>query len=144
MQGEVVRGKTAQPPAARPPQGRSPVADNPPTLEEVQAYFAERAAQGKPLEYVSAEEYYGDCETDGWTHGKDRKPIMNWKSFALGCDTYRRNRGDLTVAERLAEAEKKKQEKRARSQQGRDQPPVAKAGEAVPATPPAKGKYKKW
>lgn len=139
-----VRVKTAQPPAARPPQGRSPVADNPPTLEEVQAYFAERAAQGKPLEYVSAEEYYGDCETDGWTHGKDRKPIMNWKSFALGCDTYRRNRGDLTVAERLAEAEKKKQEKRARSQQGRDQPPAAKAGEAVPATPPAKGKYKKW
>lgn len=117
----TVRGKTQQPPAARPASGRTPVADNPPTLEEVQAYFYERAAQGKPLEYISAEEFYVSCETDGWTHGKDRKPIANWKSFALGCETYRRNHGDPSVAERQAEAEKQKQEKRAR-QQGRGQP----------------------
>jgi len=120
----------------------SPVADNPPTLDEVCAYFAEREAMGKPLEYITAEEYYSGCETDGWTHGKDRKPIMNWKTFALGCDTYRRNHGDMTVAERQQEAEKQKQEKSGRGQPQGSQP--TKQGEAVPATPPAKGKYKKW
>lgn len=72
----------------------APVADNPPSLDEICAYFAERAAQGKPLEYITAEEFYATCETDGWTRGKDRKPIMNWKTYAITCNQWRQNHGD--------------------------------------------------
>lgn len=100
----------------------SPVADNPPTLDEVCAYFAERESQGKPLLYITAEEFYATCETDGWTRGKDRKPIMNWKTYAITCNQWRQNHGDAPVSERRK----------------------PKQGEAVPATCPKEGKYKKW
>ena len=100
----------------------SPVADNPPTLDEVCAYFVERESQGKPLLYITAEEFYATCETDGWTRGKDRKPIMNWKTYAITCNQWRQNHGDAPVSERRK----------------------PKQGEAVPASAPKEGKYKKW
>lgn len=106
-----------------------PVSEQPPTQEEVSAYWQERAEQGKPLLYISAEEFYATCETDGWTHGKDRKPIMNWKTFALGCDTYRRNHGDRPVGARPSAAA-----------------PPPRSGEPVKAEPnkDGQGKYRKW
>ena len=106
-----------------------PVSEQPPTQEEVSAYWQERAEQGKPLLYISAEEFYATCETDGWTHGKDRKPIMNWKTFALGCDTYRRNHGDRPVGARPSAAA-----------------PQPRSGEPVKAEPnkDGQGKYRKW
>ena len=72
----------------------TPVADCPPTIEDVTAYFAERAAAGKPLELISPEEFYAMCETAGWTRGKNAQPIYNWKSYALQCDIWRRNHDD--------------------------------------------------
>ena len=80
----------------------TPVADCPPSLDDVIFYFAERRQQEKPLEYISPEEFYAMCETSGWTRGKNGQPIYNWKSYALQCDIWRQNHGDLTTAQRTA------------------------------------------
>lgn len=107
--------------SAAAPATRRPVADNPPTLSDIQAYFDERAAQGKAFELISAEEFLDICEVGGWTI-RNGQPILDWKAYLRQCEIWRQRHGDVP----------------------KGQPPAAKAGEAVPATPPAKGKYKKW
>jgi hypothetical protein len=74
-----------------------PVSSNPPSLEDVTAYFAERAAIDKALDYITPEEFYAMCETSGWTRGKNGQPIYNWKSYALQCSIYRKNHGSTAV-----------------------------------------------
>lgn len=110
-----------------------PVAKNPPTLEEIQAYMDERAQQGKPFVYVTAEGFLDACEQSGWTL-KDGKPIRDWRARLRTFETYRKEHGDRPVAQRG---------------QGRGQsvtPLVQpKPGDPVPATKPTRGKYKnKW
>lgn len=97
------------------------VADNPPTIEEIQAYFDERAAQGKPFVYVTPDSFYDACAQSGWRL-KDGKPMVDWRARVRTFENYRREKGDPPVS------------------QTRKQ----KSGEAVPATEPHKGKYKKW
>lgn len=103
----------------------SVVADNPPTLEEIQGYMDERAQQGKPFVYVTAESFLDACEQSGWRL-KDGKPMMDWRARMRTFENYRKEHGDRPVA------------------QGRVQV-QPKPGDPVGATPAAQGKYKnKW
>lgn len=111
---------------------KTEVADNPPTLADVQAYADERAQQGKPFLYVTPEEFFNTCEMDGWK--RKGKPLFNWKAYMLRFEQYRKDHGELTI------------EQRSHTQQG-GQPPTAppKPGDPVSATRPTKNKYKnKW
>lgn len=111
---------------------KTEVADNPPTLADVQAYADERAQQGKPFLYVTPEEFFNTCEMDGWK--RKGKPLFNWKAYMLRFEQYRKDHGELTI------------EQRSHTQQGA-QPPTAppKPGDPVNATRPTKNKYKnKW
>ena len=103
----------------------SAVADNPPTLEDIQAYMDERAQQGKPFVYVTAESFLDACEQSGWRL-KDGKPMMDWRARMRTFENYRKEHGDRPMV------------------QGTGQVLVApKPGDPVQATPTAKGKYKK-
>ena len=109
---------------------KSEVADNPPTLADVQTYADERAQQGKPFLYVTPEEFFNTCEMDGWK--RKGKPLFNWKAYMLRFEQYRKDHGEPTI------------EQRVHTQQGRVQV-QPKPGDPVGATPTAKGKYKnKW
>lgn len=120
-----------QKPAKSPQKSKNKpsVADNPPTLEEIQAYFYERAQQGKPFIYVTPDGFYDACCQSGWTL-KDGKPMIDWRARVRTFENFRKEHGDRPVAQR----------------QGRGQsvhPP--KAGDPVAATKPTAKKYnKKW
>ena len=103
----------------------SVVADNPPTLEEIQGYMDERAQQGKPFVYVTAESFLDACEQSGWRL-KDGKPMMDWRARMRTFENYRKEHGDRPVVQGRVQAQ-------------------PKPGDPVGATPTAKGKYKnKW
>jgi hypothetical protein len=102
------------------------VADNPPTIEEIQAYMDERAAQGKPFVYVTAEGFLDACEQSGWRL-KDGKPMIDWRARMRTFENYRKEHGDRPVGV------------------ARQQTQQPKVGEPVAATKPSRGKYKsKW
>lgn len=108
-----------------PKKKPTPVADCPPTLDDIQAYMDERAQQGKPFIYVTAEGFLDACEQSGWRL-KDGKPMMDWRARMRTFENYRKDHGDRPVA-----------------QQGATQQP--KPGDPVNATRPTKNKYKnKW
>ena len=46
----------------------------PPTLEQVQAYFAERKTSLNPVAF------HAHYEANGWVQGNAKKPIKNWKA----------------------------------------------------------------
>lgn len=103
---------------------RPTVADAPPTLEEIQAYFDERAQQGKPFVYVTAEGFYDACCQSGWTL-KDGKPIRDWRARCRTFENYRKERGDRPVGSKPAVPRR--------------------PGQAVPLTEVKPDKYKeKW
>lgn len=103
----------------------SAVADNPPTLEDIQAYMDERAQQGKPFVYVTAESFLDACEQSGWRL-KDGKPMMDWRARMRTFENYRKEHGDRPVVQGRVQAQ-------------------PKPGDPVGATPTASGKYKnKW
>jgi hypothetical protein len=77
-------------------QKRATVADNPPTLEEVQAYFDERTQQGKPFLYITPEGFYDACLQSGWAL-KDGKPMLDWKARVRTFEGYRKEHGDRPV-----------------------------------------------
>ena len=101
---------------------RPTVADAPPSLEEIQAYFDERAQQGKPFVYVTAEGFYDACCQSGWTL-KDGKPIRDWRARCRTFENYRKERGDRPVGSKPAAPRR--------------------PGQAVPLTDKDK-EYKKW
>ena len=102
----------------------SAVADNPPTLEDIQAYMDERAQQGKPFQYITAESFYDACCQSGWRL-KDGKPMMDWRARMRTFENYRKEHGDRPI--------------------GSQQRQAPKAGDPVPATKPRTGKYnRKW
>lgn len=76
----------------------SPVADCPPTLEDIQAYMDERAQQGKPFIYVTAEGFLDACEQSGWRL-KDGKPMMDWRARMRTFENYRKEHGDRPVVQ---------------------------------------------
>ena len=109
---------------------KSEVADNPPTLADVQAYADERAQQGKPFLYVTPEEFFNTCEMDGWK--RKGKPLFNWKAYMLRFEQYRKDHGEPTIEQRGQSAPRQPQT-------------IPKAGDPVQATKPTAKKYKdKW
>ena len=84
--------------AQKPKKGQklAPVADNPPTLEEVQAYFDERTQQGKPFLYITAEGFYDACCQSGWRL-KDGKPMIDWRARCRTFENFRKEHGDRPV-----------------------------------------------
>lgn len=84
--------------AQKPKKGQklAPVADNPPTLEEVQAYFDEREAQGKPFLYITAEGFYDACCQSGWRL-KDGKPMMDWRARCRTFENFRKEHCDRPI-----------------------------------------------
>lgn len=119
-----------QKPVKSPQRGKNKtsVADNPPTIEEIQAYMDERAAQGKPFIYVTAESFLDACEQSGWRL-KDGKPMIDWRARMRTFENYRKEHGDRPVSHSGGGV-------------AQTQP---KAGDPIAATPAAKGKYKnKW
>ena len=100
----------------------SVVADNPPTLEEIQGYMDERAQQGKPFVYVTAESFLDACEQSGWRL-KDGKPMMDWRARMRTFENYRKEHGDRPAGSK----------------------PVPRPGQAVPLHDVKPDKYKeKW
>lgn len=83
---------------------KSEVADNPPTLADVQAYADERAQQGKPFLYVTPEEFFNTCEMDGWK--RKGKPLFNWKAYMLRFEQYRKDHDEPTVEQRRRQEKK--------------------------------------
>lgn len=109
---------------------KSEVADNPPTLADVQAYADERAQQGKPFLYVTPEEFFNTCEMDGWK--RKGKPLYNWKAYMLRFEQYRKDHGEPTVEQRGQSAPRQPQT-------------IPKPGDPVAVTKPTGKKYKdKW
>ena len=109
---------------------KSEVADNPPTLADVQAYADERAQQGKPFLYVTPEEFFNTCEMDGWK--RKGKPLFNWKAYMLRFEQYRKDHGEPTIEQRGQSALRQPQT-------------IPKPGDPVAATKPTAKKYKdKW
>ena len=100
----------------------TPVADNPPTLDDVKAYMQESGELGRIFRHITAEEYYDEGCKNGWRQ-RGGQPLYDWKAQLRSFEAYRRNHGDPTVEQRLSSA---------------------KHCDAVPATPPSEGKYKKW
>ena len=109
-----------------PQKRKKSVADNPPTIEEIQAYFNERAQQGKPFVYVTPESFFDACEQSGWRL-KDGKPMISWQARVRTFENYRRERGDAPV-----------------SQSAQRVAGHTTSGDPVPATPTRNGKYDKW
>lgn len=63
----------------------------PPTIEEVRAYCLERKNNIDPVAFVN---YY---ETNGWTRGKNRIPIADWKACVR---TWEHNAGETAAPEK--------------------------------------------
>ena len=99
--------------AASTRKRKQTVADNPPTLEEVQAYFDERAQQGRPFIYVTPEGFYDACCQSGWTL-KDGKPMIDWRARVRTFENFRKEHGDKPAV------------------QGKGPSRAVKPGEAVP------------
>ena len=99
----------------------APVADNPPTIDEVKEYFAERARQGKPFLHVTPDTFFDACEQSGWRL-KDGKPMLDWRARVRTFENYRRDKGEPMVNSATR----------------------GKEGDPVPAKPPQRGKYRKW
>ena len=90
------KGKKDDSTATAQKKKKQTVADNPPTLEEVQAYFDERAQQGKPFVYVTPDGFYDACCQSGWTL-KDGKPMMDWRARVRTFENFRKEHGDKPI-----------------------------------------------
>ena len=129
-----------------------PVADNPPTLEDIQQYMHEQGELGKFFRFITAEQFYDEGCMNGWTI-RGGQPLYDWKARLRSLEAYRRKNGEQPVTEegfvdykdgKLAGT------LAVRTQQGRGavaqhQTQQTKAGDPVPATKPTAKKYKdKW
>lgn len=87
--------KRADSPANGSGGQKIPVADQPPTLEEVQVFMQQRGEGGDPFRHITAEEFYDDGCQRGWMIGQ--QPLYDWKARLRSLEGYRRKRGDPTV-----------------------------------------------
>ena len=126
-----------------------PVADQPPTLREIQDYMQQRGEGGDPFRHITAEQFYDEGCMSGWTI-RGGQPLYSWQARLRSLEGYRRKNGEPTVTEEgyVAYRDGKLLGTLAVRQQpqGRGQPVTSpKPGDPVSATPTAKGKYKnKW
>lgn len=128
-----------------------PVADQPPTLREIQDYMQQRGEQGDPFRHITAEQFYDEGCMSGWTI-RGGQPLYSWQARLRSLEGYRRKNGEPVVTEEGYVAYRDGQlvgtlavrPQPQSGQQGRVQT-QPKPGDPVSATPTAKGKYKnKW
>jgi hypothetical protein len=126
-----------------------PVADQPPTLREIQDYMQQRGEGGDPFRHITAEQFYDEGCMSGWTI-RGGQPLYDWRARLRSLEGYRRKNGEPTVTQEgyVSYRDGKLLGTLAVRQQpqGRGQPVTSpKPGDPVSATPTAKGKYKnKW
>ena len=128
-----------------------PVADQPPTLREIQDYMQQRGEGGDPFRHITAEQFYDEGCMSGWTI-RGGQPLYSWQARLRSLEGYRRKNGEPTVTQegyvayrdgKLIGTLAVRQQPQS-GQQGRVQT-QPKPGDPVGATPTAKGKYKnKW
>ena len=128
-----------------------PVADQPPTLREIQDYMQSRGEQGDPFRHITAEQFYDEGCMSGWTI-RGGQPLYDWRARLRSLEGYRRKNGEPAVTEegyvtyrdgKLVGTLAVRQQPQG-GQQGRVQT-QPKPGDPVSATPTAKDKYKnKW
>lgn len=129
-----------------------PVADNPPTLEDIQQYMHEQGELGKFFRCITAEQFYDEGCMNGWTI-RGGQPLYDWKARLRSLEAYRRKNGEQPVTEEgfvdyndgklVGTLAVRAQQGRGAVAQTQTQQP--KAGDPVPATKPRAKKYKdKW
>lgn len=128
-----------------------PVADQPPTLREIQDYMQQRGEGGDPFRHITAEQFYDEGCMSGWTI-RGGQPLYDWRARLRSLEGYRRKNGEPAVTQegyvayrdgKLIGTLAVRQQPQG-GQQGRVQA-QPKPGDPVGATPTAKGKYKnKW
>ena len=128
-----------------------PVADNPPTLEDIQQYMHEQGELGKFFRFITAEQFYDEGCMNGWTI-RGGQPLYDWKARLRSLEAYRRKNGEQPVTEEgfvdykdgklVGTLTIRTQQGRGAVTQHQTQP---KPGDPVPATKPTAKKYKdKW
>ena len=126
-----------------------PVADQPPTLREIQDYMQQRGEGGDPFRHITAEQFYDEGCMSGWTI-RGGQPLYSWQARLRSLEGYRRKNGEPAVTQegyvayrdgKLIGTLAVRQQPQG-GQQGRVQA-QPKPGDPVGATPTARGKYKK-
>lgn len=79
-------------------ESRIPVADNPPTLREIQDYMQQRGEQGDPFRHITAEQFYDEGCMSGWAI-RGGQPLYSWQARLRSLEGYRRKNGEPTVTE---------------------------------------------
>lgn len=143
--------KRADSPKSGSDAQKIPVADQPPTLREIQDYMQQRGEGGDPFRHITAEQFYDEGCMSGWTI-RGGQPLYSWQARLRSLEGYRRKNGEPAVTEegyvayrdgKLIGTLAVRQQPQS-GQQGRVQA-QPKPGDPVGATPMAKGKYKnKW
>ena len=91
-----------QKPASVPEKGsdgqKIPVADQPPTLREIQDYMQQRGEGGDPFRHITAEQFYDEGCMSGWTI-RGGQPLYSWQARLRSLEGYRRKNGEPAVTE---------------------------------------------
>ena len=129
-----------------------PVADQPPTLREIQDYMQQRGEGGDPFRHITAEQFYDEGCMNGWTI-RGGQPLYSWQARLRSLEGYRRKNGEPAVTEEgyVAYRDGKLLGTLAVRQQpvqmkvGPPVNPPPKPGDPVAVTKPTGKKYKdKW
>jgi hypothetical protein len=75
-----------------------PVADQPPTLREIQDYMQQRGESGDPFRHITAEQFYDEGCMSGWTI-RGGQPLYDWRARLRSLEGYRRKNGEPAVTE---------------------------------------------
>ena len=75
-----------------------PVADQPPTLREIQDYMQQRGEGGDPFRHITAEQFYDEGCMSGWTI-RGGQPLYDWRARLRSLEGYRRKNGEPTVTQ---------------------------------------------
>ena len=75
-----------------------PVADQPPTLREIQDYMQQRGEGGDPFRHITAEQFYDEGCMSGWTI-RGGQPLYDWRARLRSLEGYRRKNGEPAVTE---------------------------------------------
>ena len=90
--------KRADSPENGSDEQKIPVADQPPTLQEIQDYMQQRGEQGDPFRHITAEEFYDDGCQSGWTI-RGGQPLYDWRARLRSLEGYRRKNGEPAVTQ---------------------------------------------
>ena len=131
-----------------------PVADQPPTLREIQDYMQQRGEGGDPFRHITAEQFYDEGCMSGWTI-RGGQPLYSWQARLRSLEGYRRKNGEPAVTEEgyvayrdgklLGTLAVRQQSVQMTGAIASHVSPPPKPGDPVAATKPTGKKYKdKW